>query len=74
MIFSMYSYDDALVGVTDDNRAVYDFDKMVVWLMEETGWSCEEAIEWVEYNTLAAIPPGDPKSPAIMYRLKECEA
>ena len=25
-----YSYDTALIGVTDDNRAVYDFDKMVI--------------------------------------------
>ena len=24
-----YSYDDALIGVTTDNRAVYDYDKMV---------------------------------------------
>ena len=38
LIFSGYTYDDALVGVTGDNRAVYDFDKMVAWLMGETGW------------------------------------
>jgi hypothetical protein len=24
-----YSYDDALIGISDDNRAVYDYDKMV---------------------------------------------
>lgn len=24
-----FSYDTALIGVTDDNRAVYDFNKMV---------------------------------------------
>ena len=29
VILKNYSYDDALVGVTDDNRAVYDFDRMV---------------------------------------------
>lgn len=27
-----YSYDTALIGVTEDGRAVYDFDKMVAWL------------------------------------------
>jgi hypothetical protein len=26
-----YSYDDALVGISDDNRAIYDYDKMVEW-------------------------------------------
>lgn len=24
-----YSYDDALIGISDDNRAVYDYNKMV---------------------------------------------
>lgn len=28
-ILSNYSYDDALIGVTEDGRAVYDYDKMV---------------------------------------------
>lgn len=29
VILENFSYDDALIGVTDDNRAVYDFDLMV---------------------------------------------
>lgn len=24
-----YRYDDALIGISDDNRAVYDYNKMV---------------------------------------------
>ena len=27
VIFQDYSYDDALIGVTHDNRAVYDYEK-----------------------------------------------
>ena len=27
-----FSYDDALIGVTEDSRAIYDYDKMVKWL------------------------------------------
>lgn len=50
-----YSYDDALIGVSEDNRAVYDFDRMVSWLMREAKLSAEEAIEWIEYNTIRAI-------------------
>lgn len=45
VILTDYSYDDALVGVTEDNRAVYDFDKMVTWLTAKEGWSMDEAIE-----------------------------
>ena len=33
-----YSYDGALIGVTDDGRAVYDYELMVEWLMDTEGW------------------------------------
>ena len=64
---SNYSYDDALVGVSEDGRAIYDYYKMVDWLMKEEGWSEIDAIEWVEYNTMRAIPYMGPKAPIIMY-------
>lgn len=67
--FTNYSYDDALVGVSEDGRAIYDYYKMVDWLMEEEGWSEIEAIEWVEYNTLRAIPYMGGGAPIIMYPL-----
>ena len=38
VILENYSYDDALIGVTEDNRAVYDFNKMVDWLVETEGF------------------------------------
>ena len=69
IIFENYSYDDALVGVTEDGRAVYDFDKMVDWLVQETGWGLEEATEWIEYNTIRALPYAGPQGPLIMYSL-----
>ena len=65
-----YSYDDALIGVSEDGRAIYDFDKMVKWLMEEENWSAEEAIEWIETNTLRAIPYMGEGAPIIMYPLE----
>ena len=71
VILENYSYDDALIGVTEDNRAVYDFDKMVKWLCEKEGFSPEEAIEWIEYNTLRALPYAGEDAPIIMYRLED---
>lgn len=29
------SYDTALIGISEDGRAIYDFDLMVEWLMEQ---------------------------------------
>ena len=70
IIFENYSYDDALIGVTEDGRAVYDFDRMVRWLVETEGFSAEEAIEWIEYNTIRALPYMGEEAPIIMYPLE----
>ena len=67
--FTNFSYDTALIGVTEDNRAVYDFDMMVEWLVETQGFTQEEAIEWIDYNTIRALPYMGCDSPIIMYRL-----
>ena len=64
-----YSYDDALIGVTEDGRAVYDYEKMIQWLMDTEGWSCEEAMEWIDYNTLRSLPYMGEGAPIIMYPL-----
>ena len=68
-IFVNYSYDDALIGVSEDRRAIYDYYKMVDWLMKKEGWSEIDAIEWVEYNTLRAIPYMGNDAPIIMHRI-----
>ena len=63
------SYDDALIGVSDDGRAIYDFSLMIEWLMTKYGWSDMESIEWIETNTLRALPYFGSDSPIIMYGL-----
>ena len=64
-----YSYDDALIGVSHDDRAIYDYEKMVEWLMTKEGWTDNEAIEWIEYNTIRALPYFGDGAPIIMYPL-----
>jgi hypothetical protein len=66
-----YSYDDALIGISHDNRAIYDYDKMVEWLMREASLTSLEAIEWIDYNTIRALPYMGPNAPIIMYSLEE---
>lgn len=62
-----YSYDDALIGVSEDGRAVYDFDKMIEWLMINEDFAYDEAIEWIEFNTLRALHYLGKKAPIIIY-------
>ena len=63
------SYDDALIGVSEDGRAIYDFGLMIEWLMKKYDWSETESIEWIEYNTIRALPYFGDKAPIIMYSL-----
>jgi len=55
VIFTDFGYDDALIGVSDDNRAIYDYNKMVQWLIEHEDFSEIDAIEWIYYNTIGAL-------------------
>lgn len=66
VIFINQAYDNSIVGTTFDGRAIYDFDKMVQELMTDEGWSEEEAIDWIEFNTLRALPYGGEKAPLVM--------
>ena len=65
-----YSYDTALIGISDDNRAIYDFDLMIEWLMLEENFDYNDAIEWIEFNTIRALPYMGDGAPIIMYALK----
>lgn len=67
VVFDNLDYDSALIGITEDNRAVYDYDLMIKYLMDTQGWDETESIEWIEYNTLRALPYVQ-GAPIIMYR------
>lgn len=66
IILKDYSYDDALIGVSEDNRAIYDFNKMIEWLVRVEDFTPEEAVEWIEYNTIRALPYMTEAAPITM--------
>ena len=66
-----YNYETALIGVTGDGMAVYDFDKMVDWLIETEGFTDVEAVEWIEYNTVRPLPYMGEDAPIIVYPLMD---
>ena len=67
IILKDFSYDSALVGISEDRRAIYDFNRMVEWLMFTEGFEDIEAIEWIEYNTIRALPYAGSKAPIVAY-------
>ena len=64
---------NAIIGVSENGNVVYDYDKMVVQLMEEDKISYEDAADFISYNTINAIPYMGEKKPIIMYRIDGLE-
>ena len=65
VLFEDPEYDEAIIGVTDDFRAVYDFDLMVECLVNNYSMSEMEAADFICFN--ASFSTSD--MPVIMYRL-----
>lgn len=69
ILFENPSYVGAFIGVNDSGQACYQYEKMAECLMEEDNMTYEEAIEFIDYNTVRALPycqPSD-KRPIIIY-------
>ena len=66
VLFNNPSYEDAFVGISSDNRAVYDYDRMIECLMEEDGMNYEDAADFISYNTIRSCDYTE-NSPIIYY-------
>ena len=62
-------YADAVIGIDDEGRVIYSYDLMVPSLCLTDGMSEEEAAEYIDYNTLRALPYMGRKHPLVMYSL-----
>lgn len=54
VVFENPDYDSAIIGATTDCRVVYDLEKMIDHLVTEDGMTAEEALEFIDYNTIRA--------------------
>ena len=69
IILTNPDYDAALIGVSIDNRAVYEYTIMLECLRED-GMLDEEAVEFIEFNTLRALAYAGPAGPIIFHPLE----
>ena len=69
--FENPDFKDAILGVSDDDRIIYDYELMVKCLMEQDGMTEIEAIEFIDYNTVRSLPYfWDQKPTIILYRME----
>lgn len=72
IVFENPDYDSAIIGYDANNyRIIYDFQKMVQHLMENDNMEYDEAVEFIDYNTLRALPYIGGNSPIIMNSIDE---
>ena len=70
-LLANYSYDTALIGISHDDRAIYDHGLMVEWLMTEEGCAAEDAEDWIVHNTIRNLPNMGVDGPIILHRFQE---
>ena len=69
--FTNPSYDTAIVGITQDGNLIYNYEKMVECLLDCVADE-EEAIDFIEYNTLGILPTIPVENrPIIIYNIDE---
>lgn len=66
IVLDNMSYDNSIIGTTFDGRVIYDYDNMVMELMNDEGWSFEEAVDWLEYNTIRSLGYMGDKAPVVV--------
>lgn len=65
------TFDNSIVGLTEDGRLVYSYGKMVKELSKDDKISTTEAMEFIDYNTLRALPYYGDRAPIIIMDTKK---
>lgn len=63
-------YASAVVGISGDGRLIYDYQLMVQWFMDANEATEDEAIDFIEYNTIRSLPYMGEKAPIILHKLE----
>lgn len=69
-IFENPDYDSAIIGADTNDRVVYDYELMAKDLMDNDGMTYDEAIDFIEYNTIRALPYF-PNHPIVVHPFRE---
>ena len=71
IVFENPAFDSAFIGLDTNGRAVYDYDLMVEDLSREDDMTWDDAMEFIEYNTIRALPYMGEMAPIIVHAYDE---
>lgn len=66
LVFDSPSFDKSIIGLTFDGRAIYELHRMANELSEDDKISQEDALEFIEYNTVRSLPYVGSSAPLIL--------
>ncbi len=66
VVFKHFDFSTAIVGISRDDRVIYDYEKMIEHLINYENMTAEEVIEYIDFN-ISSPMGGDKKWPVIMY-------
>lgn len=67
IVFRNPDYTTALIGISDDNCAIYDYEKMIDYLTRYEDMDEEEAADFISYNTIRSLSYISGNKPIVLY-------
>lgn len=49
------NFDKSIIGISEDGKLIYVYENMIYEFMEDNKCTYEEAVEFIEYNTIRAL-------------------
>lgn len=71
VVFENPDYDSAIIGVSHDDRVVYDYDKMIKHLIDIEHMSIEDAVDFISYDTIRSLSYRGNDAPIVMFGIWE---
>lgn len=71
VVFENPDYDDAIIGVSHDDRVIYDYDKMIDHLVNKEHISVEDAADFISYDTIRSLSYAGGNAPIVMFGIEQ---
>lgn len=71
VVFENPDYDSAIIGVSHDDRVIYDYDKMIEHLMETENMSAMEAADFISYDSIRSLSYAGSGAPIVMFSIED---
>jgi hypothetical protein len=72
-LFEPEQYDEGIIGVTENGNVIYSYESLAEMLILHDDMTYEEAIEWLDYNTIRTIPYMGEFKPVILMDFPDCD-